>query len=47
VPNVEDSVEIWQTFRDEWSKSVIFGKEPVDSAMNSAAQQINQLTGES
>ena len=47
VPNIENSVEIWQTFRDEWSKSVIFGKEPVDGAMNSAAQQINQLTGES
>ena len=47
VPNIDNSVEIWQTFRDEWSKSVIFGKEPVDSAMNSAAQQINQLTGQS
>jgi len=47
VPNIENSVEIWQTFRDEWSKSVIFGKEPVDGAMNSAAQQVNQLTGES
>ena len=47
VPNIDNSVEIWQTFRDEWSKSVIFGKEPVDGAMNSAAQQINQLTGQS
>jgi multiple sugar transport system substrate-binding protein len=47
VPNIDNSVEVWQTFRDEWSKSVIFGKEPVDGAMNTAAQQINQLTGES
>ena len=46
VPNVENSVEIWQTFRDEWSSSVIFGKEPVDGALNTAADQINQLTGE-
>ena len=28
VPNVPNSVTIWQTFRDAYSKSVIFGKEP-------------------
>ena len=27
VPNVPNSVEVWQTFRDAWSKSVIFGEE--------------------
>ncbi len=26
VPNVNNSVQIWQTFRDAWTSSVIFGK---------------------
>ena len=30
VPNVPNSVEIWQTFRDAYSSSVIFGKTSVD-----------------
>ena len=30
VPNVPNSIEIWQTFRDAYSKSVIFGKQPGD-----------------
>ena len=28
VPNVPNSVEIWQTFRDAYTKSVIFGDRP-------------------
>ena len=30
VPNVPNSIEIWQTFRDGYSKAVIFGEEDVD-----------------
>jgi multiple sugar transport system substrate-binding protein len=47
VPNVTNSVEIWQTFRDEWSESVIFGKKPVDAALSTAANEVNELAGES
>jgi multiple sugar transport system substrate-binding protein len=47
VPNVTNSVEIWQTFRNEWSDSVIFGKKPVDAAIGTAANEINELAGES
>jgi multiple sugar transport system substrate-binding protein len=45
VPNVPNSVEIWQTFRDAWSRSVIFGEQPVDQALSGAAEQITTLAG--
>ncbi|GGC93451.1 sugar ABC transporter substrate-binding protein [Tersicoccus solisilvae] len=45
VPNVGSSVEIWQTFRDAWSKSVIFGNQGVDDAFKGAADKINTLAG--
>jgi multiple sugar transport system substrate-binding protein len=47
VPNVPNSVEIWQKFRDEYSSSVIFGKTPVDEALKDAASKIDELAGES
>lgn len=47
VPNVENSVEIWQTFRDAYSEAVIFGKVPVDQALSGAAREVDQLAGES
>lgn len=47
VPNVPNSIEVWQTFRDDWSKSVIFGKEPVSSALQDASSKIDQLVGQS
>ena len=34
VPNVANSIEIWQTFRDEYSKSVIFGETEVADALS-------------
>ena len=34
VPNVANSVTIWQTFRDAYSKSVIFGKEDPKTALS-------------
>ena len=43
VPNLPASVEMWQTFRDAWSKSVIFGKEDPDQALSGAASKINGL----
>jgi len=43
VPNVANSIEVWQTFRDAWSKSVIFGKQPADQALSGAATSINSL----
>ena len=43
VPNVPNSIEAWQVFRDAWSKSVIFGKESPDTALAAASAQINKL----
>jgi multiple sugar transport system substrate-binding protein len=43
VPNVPNSVEMWQTFRDAYSTSVIFGKTPVDQAFTTAADKIKTL----
>jgi multiple sugar transport system substrate-binding protein len=43
VPNVPNSVAIWQTFRDAYSQSVIFGKQPVPDAFSAAAQKVDQL----
>ena len=47
VPNVPNSIAIWQTFRDAYSSSVIFAKEPVDEALASAADEATQLAGQS
>ncbi|MGH8860886.1 MAG: extracellular solute-binding protein [Jatrophihabitantaceae bacterium] len=46
VPNVPNSIEIWQTFRDAWSQSVIFGKQSPDQALSAAAAKISQLAGQ-
>jgi multiple sugar transport system substrate-binding protein len=43
VPNVRNSVEVWQVFRDAWSKSVIFGKQDPSQALTDAATKINAL----
>ncbi|MEO8887839.1 MAG: extracellular solute-binding protein [Jatrophihabitantaceae bacterium] len=43
VPNVPNSVEIWQTFRDAWSKSVIFAKQSPNQALSGASDAINKL----
>ena len=47
VPNVPNSVQIWQEFRDQYSKAVIFGKTPVDQALSAAASKINDLASQS
>jgi multiple sugar transport system substrate-binding protein len=43
VPNVPNSVEIWQTFRNDWSKAVIFGHGSPTEAITHASDSINQL----
>lgn len=43
TPNVPNSIQIWQTFRDAWSKSVIFGGQDPNQALSGAASKINQL----
>ncbi|MEP6561220.1 MAG: extracellular solute-binding protein [Nakamurella sp.] len=46
VPNVPNSVEIWQTFRDAWSSSVIFGKADVQQSLTDAATKIDALASQ-
>lgn len=43
VPNVSNSVTIWQTFRNAYSKSVIFGTADVKSTLDGAAQKVDAL----
>ncbi|RYV52933.1 sugar ABC transporter substrate-binding protein [Pengzhenrongella frigida] len=43
VPNVENSVEVWQTFRDAWTSAVIFGEDEIPSALKDAAGTIDEL----
>ena len=45
VPNVPNSVKIWQTFRDAYSASVIFGREDPKAALDKAATEIAKLAG--
>jgi multiple sugar transport system substrate-binding protein len=47
VPNVPNSVQIWQTFRDAWSQSVIFAKADPKTALSGAATKIDSLAGQS
>lgn len=47
VPNVPNSIAIWQTFRDAYSKSVIFGQEDTGTALDGAAQKVDQLAKQS
>ena len=46
VPNVNNSVEIWQTFRNAYAKSVIFGNQSIDDAFNESAAEIDQLAAQ-
>jgi multiple sugar transport system substrate-binding protein len=47
VPNVDNSIEIWQTFRDGWTESVIFGKSEPSTALSDAAEEVDGLAGQS
>ncbi len=46
VPNVPNSVEMWQDFRAAYSKSVIFGNQSVDAAFKAAADQIKTVVNQ-
>ncbi|MCZ9883309.1 ABC transporter substrate-binding protein [Arthrobacter sp. B2a2-09] len=46
VPNLNNAVQVWQTFRDAWSKSVIFGNQSIDDAFKGASDKINQLAAQ-
>jgi multiple sugar transport system substrate-binding protein len=46
VPNVANSIEMWQEFRDAWSESVIFGEAEPEAALTEAAETISGLVGE-
>jgi multiple sugar transport system substrate-binding protein len=47
VPNVPNSVEIWQEIRDAYSSSVIFGKTTVDESIAKAAAKADELAKQS
>lgn len=47
VPNVPNSIAIWQTFRDAYSKSVIFGQQDPGAALDGAVQKVDQLASQS
>ncbi|MFL6132383.1 MAG: sugar ABC transporter substrate-binding protein, partial [Nocardioidaceae bacterium] len=47
VPNVANSVQIWQEIRDNYSASVIFGKTPVDDGLSQAASKADELASQS
>ena len=46
VPNVPNSVQMWQTFRDAYSKSVISGTVPVEEAFPAASDAIKKLVSQ-
>ncbi|MGJ7441697.1 extracellular solute-binding protein [Aquipuribacter sp. MA13-6] len=46
VPNVPGSIEVWQTFRDAYSESVIFGEVDVQEALTGAAEDVDGLVGQ-
>lgn len=43
VPNVPNSIEVWQSFRDAYSKAVIFGEGDIPTALDDAATTIDGL----
>ena len=47
VPNVPNSVEIWQEIRDAYSSAVIFEKTSVEDGLSGAAEKATELAGQS
>jgi multiple sugar transport system substrate-binding protein len=43
VPNVSNSIAIWQALRDAYSRSVIFGKQDPKAALTAAAKKADGL----
>lgn len=46
VPNIPNTTEIWQTFRDAWSESVMSGQGDLEEVMNAAAEKIDELAAQ-
>nr|WP_233550978.1 sugar ABC transporter substrate-binding protein [Cryobacterium melibiosiphilum] len=46
VPNVANSVAVWQAFRDAYSKSVIFGEGDIQTSLDDAAAEIDALVAD-
>ena len=43
MPNVANSVEMWQDFRNKYSASVIFGTTPIPDGLAAAEKSVNDL----
>jgi len=43
VPNVANSIEVWQTFRDGYSRSVIFGEVDIPTFLSDTAAAVDAL----
>lgn len=43
VPNVANSTEIWQVFRNMWTKAVVFGEGDLQQSFDAAAEEVNRL----
>lgn len=46
VPNVANSIEVWQTFRDAYSLAVIFGEGDIPSFLTDTAAEVDALVGQ-
>ena len=46
VPAVAGSIDVWQEFRDAWSRSVIFGRQPADAALRQASVKVSRILKE-
>lgn len=47
VPNVPNSITIWQEFRDAYLRSVVFGEEDPAAALRQSAERAKELAGQS
>ncbi len=46
VPDVAGSIDVWQEFRDDYSRSVIFGKQSPEDALRQASAKISEILAE-
>jgi multiple sugar transport system substrate-binding protein len=46
VPNVANSIEVWQAFRDGYSKAVIFGEGDIPTFLKDTAAEVDALVGQ-
>jgi multiple sugar transport system substrate-binding protein len=46
VPNVANSIEVWQAFRDGYSKAVIFGEGDIPTFLKDTAAKVDSLVGQ-